>query len=567
MKKYRFKSFAIGCLIMLSASDLSKAQVSFQWARHFEGINLIEGYAIAVDNSGNVYTSGVFSGTGDFDPGSGVANLTSAGFQDIFISKLDASGNFVWAKQMGGAEFDFGLSVEVDAAGNLYTTGAFSGTVDFDPGVGVSNLTSFGSSDIFVSKLDPSGNFIWVKQLGGIDYEQANSIVLDLSGNIFIAGSFEGTADFDPGSGTNNLTPVAAGDIYICKLDASGNFGWVKQIGGNGFDFCGSLDIDASGNLYFAGAFEGAVDFDPGAGNTTLTAAGFSDSFVSKLDASGNFIWARNFSGADYETAFSVAVDISGNVFVTGTFDGTSDFDPGSGVNNLTSAGFQDIFVAKLNASGNFVWAHQLGSVADDYGNSVAVDATGNLYLAGYFQTTVDFNPGAGTNALTSFGENDIFVAKFDPSGNFVWVNRMGGADFDYAYSVDVDATGNICTTGGFGDIADFDPGAGVTNLTALGRVNAFVHKLSGSPLDVNEYATGQFPVIYPNPNNSGLFTIVLQEEVKITITDASGRWVMTKMFAAGENTLFLKDQPNGFYFLQLWNDSQVLNYKLVLNR
>ncbi|MBK7968298.1 MAG: T9SS type A sorting domain-containing protein [Bacteroidetes bacterium] len=186
------------------------------------------------------------------------------------------------------------------------------------------------------------------------------------------------------------------------------------------------------------------------------------------------------------------------------------------------------------------------------------MDATGNLYLAGYFQTTVDFNPGAGTNALTSFGENDIFVAKFDPSGNFVWVNRMGGADFDYAYSVDVDATGNIYTTGGFGDIADFDPGAGVTNLTALGRVNAFVHKLSGSPLDVNEYATGQFPVIYPNPNNSGLFTIVLQEEVKITITDASGRWVLTKMFAAGENTLVLKDQPNGFYFLQLWNDSQV---------
>ncbi|MBK8874682.1 MAG: SBBP repeat-containing protein [Bacteroidia bacterium] len=567
MKKYRFKSFAIGCLIMLSASDLSKAQVSFQWARHFEGINLIEGYAISVDNSGNVYTSGAFSGTGDFDPGSGVANLTSAGFQDIFISKLDASGNFVWAKQMGGAEFDFGLSVEVDAAGNLYTTGAFSGTVDFDPGVGVSNLTSFGSSDIFVSKLDPSGNFIWVKQLGGIDYEQANSIVLDLSGNIFIAGSFEGTADFDPGSGTNNLTPVAAGDIYICKLDASGNFGWVKQIGGNGFDFCGSLDIDASGNLYFAGAFEGAVDFDPGAGNTTLTAAGFSDSFVSKLDASGNFIWARNFSGADYETAFSVAVDISGNVFITGTFDGTSDFDPGSGVNNLTSAGFQDIFVAKLNTSGNFVWAHQLGSVADDYGNSVAVDATGNLYLAGYFQTTVDFNPGAGTNTLTSFGENDIFVAKFDPAGNFVWVNRMGGADFDYAYSIDVDATGNIYTTGGFGDIADFDPGAGVTNLTALGRVNAFVHKLSGSPLDVNEYAAGQFPVIYPNPNNSGLFTIVLQEEVKITITDASGRSVMTKKCEAGENTLLLKDQPNGFYFLQLWNESHVLNYKLVLNR
>ncbi|MBT6372369.1 MAG: hypothetical protein HOJ86_06840, partial [Acidimicrobiaceae bacterium] len=131
----------------------------------FGGTNADYGYSVAVDSSGNVYTTGYFNGTVDFDPGAGTANLTSNGYKDVFVSKLDSSGNYVWAKNFGGTGNDMGYSVAVDSSGNVYTTGYFTGTVDFDPGAGTTNLVPNGSSDAFVSKLDSSGDLVWAKNL------------------------------------------------------------------------------------------------------------------------------------------------------------------------------------------------------------------------------------------------------------------------------------------------------------------------------------------------------------------------------------------------------------------
>src|SRR5262249_36288313 len=161
-------------------------------------------YSIAVDASGNVYTTGYFTGTADFDPDAGVFNLTAAGSFDIFVSKLSASGNFVWAKVMGGGSDDLGQSISVDASGNVCTTGYFTGTADFDPGAGVFNLTAAGYYDIFVSKLDASGNFAWAKAIGGTGGDEGYSIAIDSSGNVYTTGAFGGTVDFDPNAGVFN---------------------------------------------------------------------------------------------------------------------------------------------------------------------------------------------------------------------------------------------------------------------------------------------------------------------------------------------------------------------------
>jgi hypothetical protein len=139
-----------------------------------------------------------------------------------------AGGDFVWAKRMGGTNRDIGYSITTDASGGVYTTGVFEGTVDFDPGEGTFNLTSVGSTDIFVSKLDSNGNFIWAKRLGGTGLDAGNDIALDTSGNIYTTGFFHGTADFDPGAGIFNLTSVVDyypySDIFVSKLDNNGNF-------------------------------------------------------------------------------------------------------------------------------------------------------------------------------------------------------------------------------------------------------------------------------------------------------------------------------------------------------
>ena len=253
-----------------------------------------------------------------------------------------------WAKSMGGAYNVYAISIALDGSGNVYTTGSFEGTVDFNPGAGFYNLTS-GIKSIFISKLDAFGNFVWAKAMGAVSGDgQSRSISLDASGNVYTTGSFMGTVDFDPGAGVANLTPSGIYDIFISKLDASGNFVWAKAMGGTGSESVGgSIALDGSGNVYTAGSFLGTVDFDPGAGLANLTSAGYGDIFISKLDASGNFVWANAMGGSGGEESYSIALDGSGNVYATGVFSDTADFDPGAGVANLTSAGGLDIFVAK----------------------------------------------------------------------------------------------------------------------------------------------------------------------------------------------------------------------------
>jgi len=532
---------------------LSNAQ-SYQWAKSMGGNDEDVGTSIAVDGSGNVYTTGYFWGTVDFDPGVGTFNLTSVGFHDIFISKLDAAGNLLWAKSMGGADDDWGLSIAVDGSGNVYTTGYFRGTADFDPGAGTYNLTSVGESDIFISKFDASGNFLWAKSIGGTYFDHGKSIAVDGSGNVYTTGSFQGTADFDPGAGTYSLTSAGVYDFFILKLDAAGNFLWAKNIGGTSDDHCNSIAVDGSGNVYTTGSFRGTVDFDPGAGTSNLTSAGNSDIFVSKLDAAGNFGWAKNMGGTNFDEGNSIAVDGSGNVYTTGYFRGTADFDPGVGTNNLTSEGYFDIFISKLDVAGNFVWAKSMGGSFQDEGYSIALDGSGNVYITGYFQGTVDFDPGAGTSNLTSAGSRDIFNSKLDSAGNFLSANSMGGTDNDLANSIAVDGSGNVYTTGTFVGTVDFDPGAGTSNLTSAGSADIFILKLGSTSVGVLENSLEYTLSVYPNPTK-GAMSIDLgssYDDVTLIIRNQLGQDVLKKSYN-GVNLLKINIPGEaGMYFIEV---------------
>ncbi|MBW8050176.1 MAG: T9SS type A sorting domain-containing protein [Cytophagales bacterium] len=178
-----------------------------------------------MDASGNAYITGDFYGTADFDPGAGVQNLTSVGVRDIFFAKYDANGNYLWAKSIGGTSADFGNSIATNASGNAYITGFFYGTADFDPGAGVQNLTPVGINDIFFAKYDANGNYLWAKSIGSTSNDAGYSIATDAFGNAYITGFFVATADFDPGAGVQNLTPVGGSDIFFAKYQDSGSTG------------------------------------------------------------------------------------------------------------------------------------------------------------------------------------------------------------------------------------------------------------------------------------------------------------------------------------------------------
>jgi len=509
------KKFYVAVLFLI-LSQLTIAQDhALKWVNQIGGSADDEGRSITTDIGGNVYTTGYFVGIVDFDPGVGTTNLISKGGNDIFIQKLNSAGNLLWVKQIGGNVDDFGYSITTDAVGNVYTTGCFEGTVDFDPGAGITNLTSNGNCDIFIQKLDSAGNLLWVVQRGGTYWDYGYSITIDTSGNVYTTGCFQGTVAFGPGAGTIYLTSAGSRDIYIQKLNSAGNFLWVKQIGWISQDIGYSITTDVSGNVYTTGCFMGTVDFDPGIGTFYLTAVGDRDIYIQKLDASGNFLWANQMGGIRWDCGYSITLDDSCNVYTTGYFNKTVDFNPGPGTINLTSKGDRDIFIQKLDNAGNFLWVKQMGGTFKDEGYSITTDVGGNVYTIGYFNNTVDFDPGTGITNLTSAAGDDIFIQKLDSAGNFLWVKQMGGNSHDIGYSITIDVSGNIFTTGSFDGTADFNPGAGTTNLTSAGNRDIFIQKLSQcTPTAGTDVITACFSytwidgIAYTASNNTATHTL-----------------------------------------------------------
>lgn len=484
----------------------------------------VAGQSIFADNAGNTYVAGTFYANADFDPGAGKVDLTSnANSSDIFIAKYNASGSYQYAKRLGGPNEDVVVDIAVDVSGNVYITGYFSGTADFDPGAGIVALTSSGGEDMFIAKYDASGNYLFAKAFGNSGNDNANSIALDGLGNIYVTGSFSGMVDFDPGAGIATLTATGDEDIFIARYDPSGNYGYAKAMEGSSMSVSAGNDIvvDGSGNIYITGYFEDIVDFDPGAAVATLISAGEADVFIAKHDAMGNYVYAKRIGGTDDDSGAGIGIDASGNVYVTGFFTGTADFDPGAGTTNLTSAGFTDIFVAGYDASGNYAYANRFGSTSLDFGRDIAVDATGNTYVTGHFDGTVDFDPSNGSAALTTAGGDDVLIARYDASGNYVYAKAVGGGGIDNGNSIAINGSGNAYVTGIFGFTADFDPGAGTATLTIQGnKLNAFVCGFTNTGNYIQAIQLGRYS------------DILISDLGYAVAVDASGNTYITGFFA-----------------------------------
>lgn len=281
---------------------------TYMWATRTGSTSSDEGNALATDASGNVYVAGSFKGTVDFDPSAGTVNLTSAGDADIFVQKLNSSGNLVWAKKMGGIGNDGAYSIAVDASGNVFITGFFANQADFDPGAGFSTFTSYGSYDVFVEKLNASGDMVWVKRVGNTGHDVGRGIDIDASGNVYVTGNFSNTVDFDPGLGSYSKTSVGGYDIFVLKLNSLGSFEGVYTGGGTQND--AGQDIDIKGNYaYVTGYFKGAVDFDPNIDTPTYTSAGDNDIFMMRIETTGSmdFDYVRCMGGSGSDVGKAIA--------------------------------------------------------------------------------------------------------------------------------------------------------------------------------------------------------------------------------------------------------------------
>ncbi len=464
--------------IFVLTSTALKSQ-KFEWVKSFGGKDFEAGSSMEIDNGGNIYISGTFEGTVDFDPGVDTTYLTSAGEFDFFVQKLDSEGNLIWVKSFGGLFYDESADIKLDNLGNMYILGSFSGTVDFDPGSDVHVLSGLFILDLFLLKLDSDGNLVWVKTFDGTGPVDGAELTFDAFGNIHIIGSFYGAVEFYNGADTTRITSVDNLDVFILKLDFNGEFLWVKSIGGKLDEFGGSINIDFSGNVITSMIFSDTINYWTGSENIIFIPKSDRDFLVQKFDKDGNFIWVHTFGGTGVDICRSIVLDKSDNLLITGYYADMVDFDPGPQNFFLTSKGEIDVFLCKLDGEGNFIWAKSFGGVGYDAGQFIKIDISGDIVFSGMFQDTVVFNNEINSVTLVTNGYSDVFIMQLDSLANYKWIKSFGGMYYDEVHGMQLDLEGNIYNLGVFAATVDFDPGPGTEILSSPDYFQIYVHKMS----------------------------------------------------------------------------------------
>ncbi len=497
LNKQRYRMKKIVLLVLLISFNLINAQVELKWAGAFQSNNTADGRSVVADKFGNVYSTGYYNGTIDLDPGTGVSSFTTGSNQSFFVTKLDVNGNLIWAKNFTGQVDVLSKSIGLDSLGNVVIIGFFASNIlnnpiDFDPSSGTQNLAAIGNSDMFVLKLDPNGNFMWVRQVGGVSASvNPNSMDIDNHGNVHVVGSFSGTVDFNPGVAVNTISSSGSSNGFIFKLDTYGNYIWagafITSMSANPYD----IEVDNNGNMLLVGHASGSVDFEPGSSTNTVWlgtgGGGIYNGFICKLDALGNLIWVKistNSSGGQV-IYNSITSDSNGDCYITGEFFSTYDFDPGPGTFYLSSTPGYYSYLLKLSSNGNFLWANS-------FQYHVGLDITSDIY------DNIYFTGNQGSHSPT-------FVVKINTSGNIIWKEESGTTTgtniYGYSNLICVDTLQNVYLTGEFSSGPfDFDPNPGVYNLTTYTQSTSsqsiFIQKLGpctslppSAPIDITPLA------------------------------------------------------------------------------
>ena len=557
----------------------------FKWAKGIVSNENVSPSAVETDKEGNIFIAGEFSGKADFDPGMNSFYLESFGYDDVFLQKLTSDGRLIWVRQIGENYNDVANDLTLDTLNNIYITGTFSRTVDFDPGEEVHELSTNGGNDIYIAKYDSAGNYKWAVAMG---YDNASdegtAITTDHKGNVLITGWFQGTVDFDPGEGVHNLTTTRVG-CFILKLTDEGEFIWAKNLNSNnsGMTEGHSIETDDSSNVYVSGIFDDEADFNPGDDSKILQQEGdYANAFLLKLNKNGDFRYAirpggwGNNSNLDKKRPFSI--DNKGNITLAYDFNNAVDFDPGEEVHELTTNGIRnDIFIQKIDSLGNLLWVKQIGGPDEDSFGGFHTDEAGNSYITGYFTGTVDFDPGDDIYELSAGDDwnRALFVAQYSPEGDLIqahpvnWTENDGSWPYGKGFDITTDLRGNILSVGQFSSSFDFNPNGVPAILTSSpNNFSGYVLKLGSTATASSIIEKNKMEIkVFPNPFH-GKITIFSKKGLKnatVSVSSASGR--ILKTYQIPEVTSFeidMEKSPAGIYFLEVIQQNRQTVAKMV---
>lgn len=446
--------------------DKIKAEVpTWKWAIDIGSDSIEFGNSVTEDSFGNVYLTGVFQ-SAQLSFNTITIHNPQIGNYSIFLAKFDKSGNTIWAKSIAGTYFNSGNNVtdftSSDSQGNVYLSGSFVGSFIV---FGNDTLKNAGSGDTYIAKYDPSGNLLWAYSWGGVYNDYVSGITTDKYGNLFLTGVFS-SPSINLGQFTlANFSPNAP-DAYLVKFNSLGKVLWAERVGGASYG--SSIAVDDIGNVYLTGqCSDPETFFDCFTIPDSLSYTNFEtpDLFIAKYDSLGNVVWVNGFGASDFDLISGIATDSKGNLYIAGNYPEAT-----LKLGNITlkNKGGYDDFLAKINSAGSIMWAQSIGGNGDDFDPCVSCDNLGSVYLAGRFaseeMTLGNFNL---FDVNDSSDLSDIFIAKYDSTGNVIWAKSAGGVYGDFAVSIISRTISDIVITGGFGS-----PTLSFDNSTILNKGN-----------------------------------------------------------------------------------------------
>lgn len=558
----------------------------WSWGRGDDGYD--SGEDIAVSDDDYNYTTGVFSGTVDFHPYSTtVGSVSSNGAQDVYICKRDANGQFEWVRSFGGTSNDDVVAIDVDSESNVYVTGRFYGTVDFDPSSTSSfTMTQTGSiyADVYVCKLDENGNFVWAKQLNGNNFLLSNDLFVDDRSDVHIVGAFKGQVDVNPNPspfGVWNLTTVntSTKDGFSVTLDENGIYKKSYHLKGTASSdvSINAIYVDHGFNQLMTGDFTGTCDFDRSAAvqNQTSTSS-TNDIFIMRVDPFNGYEWAEQYECTGYASAKGIELGTNNYIYTTGIFKGSIDLGTNNTDLHVKSTTRTSSYISKLTYNGLSSFGKTISgtggafAMGNVYTEGISVTDAGQVFVAGYFDKTIDFNPGASTHTVTANGTRDAFILGLDVNLNY-WTNNFIESHYTNGYArnnaIDLSEGGDIYTTGRFTRMVDCNPSGYAYYLISLGGYDMFTHKLE-KYVPVNPFSKSAISTVssdrisvYPNPTTD-FINIELDEEADVMIYSMTGNLVFSDTFESGASQISLDYLSNGTYIVHVvqGNDIEKIN-------
>lgn len=542
---YSIKTRILSLLIMSCLAPISAEGQNVSWAIGAGSTGSDQGYDISSDSLGNIYVTGWFSGSTLF----GGQTLVSAGLQDVFVASYDSSGNLNWVRQAGSVANDVSAGIATAPNGDTYITGWFKDTCNFNGNIVISQ----GSYDMFVAKYDVNGTLLWVQSGGGTLDDYGNRVAISSDGGVTIAGSFKNTFD----ASGQQMTSNGNRDALICHYDSNGQLQWMRGIGGSSEDRAYGIIQDANDNYFITGLFSDVVDFD----GTMLTCNSFYATYLAKLSSQGNILWAvKGDAGAnDFARGFGVMVDLQGNVVTNGFYSGTLNM---GGATLAASGGQydQDSYLIKFTNNGTLLWARTAGGSSTDHGLDLHLTSNNEILAVGFFHDVANFQ----NTTITATGLADVYVAKYDGSGNVLSVSGFGGAGNEYGYGVTSDDDGNVYLTGAFTGSSQM----GSIPLVSNGGNDILIAKVSLTPLGINTIYGGIGFSMYPNPARDWVRLDLSDVNwgdklLQLEIQDLTGRTVLITNNVSGQVQVNVSDLQSGLYTVRFSSEESSTTAKL----